>query len=211
MRGAYTEDAARGRQSRASGRAAAPERSTARTRCPACAPCWCHPKRREIGRAQHRVAKWISWRQSQVSLGSGGGGGRRAGGGRRGRHASKHVTAPVRGLEGGNEEENRPAALAFHDDALDLVEAAVCAGRAMLDDIAADLAGSAALAGLGRAPLDGTVRALVEAGRGGRALLAGSSCCSRRVRRRGGRGRGHEGSRHGVQRGWQTALDDGDA
>lgn len=41
-----------------------------------------------------------------------------------------------------------PSALALHDNALDLIEAAIRTGSAVLDDIAADLAGSAALTGL---------------------------------------------------------------
>jgi len=65
-------------------------------------------------------------------------------------------------------------ALALGHDARDLVQPAVRAGRAVLDDIAADLAGSAALAGLGGPPLDGpAARVDVEAGAAGLAFRRG--------------------------------------
>lgn len=50
-------------------------------------------------------------------------------------------------------------ALAFGDDALDLVQATVGTGSSVLDDITADFASSTALAGLGSPPLDALVRA----------------------------------------------------
>jgi len=82
--------------------------------------------------------------------------------------------------------------LAFRDDAFDLVQSTICARRAMLDYIAADLARATTLASFGGSSLDtlGWSHAIrFEAGIGGSALCIGrvymNGVCGGRRRRVG--------------------------
>lgn len=68
-------------------------------------------------------------------------------------------------------EENTLSPLAFRHHAFHLIQPAICAGRPILDDITADLAGSTATAGLGGTTLDGT--GVDEASRRGLAFSLG--------------------------------------